>query len=203
MSDTKENILFAALRLFAQDGYEAVSVSEIAGALGMTKGALYKHYKSKRDIFDSIVARMERLDAEHAQQYELPEGTFGEMEDAYRRATIKQMTEFSCAQFRYWTEEAFPSMFRKMLTLEQYRSTEMQSLYQQYLVAGPLGYVTDLFSSWNIADAHKRAIEFYAPMFLFYSMYDCAGDKRVAAAELGEYMRNICEKWNGEKLQNE
>ena len=43
-----------------QDGYEAVSVSQIAGELDMTKGALYRHYKSKRDIFDCIVQRMER-----------------------------------------------------------------------------------------------------------------------------------------------
>ena len=38
MTDTKEQILMTALHLFAQDGYEAGSVSRIAGALGMTKG---------------------------------------------------------------------------------------------------------------------------------------------------------------------
>ena len=48
--NTKEKILVTALRLFAVNGYEAVSVSQIAGELGMTKGALYKHYKNKRDI---------------------------------------------------------------------------------------------------------------------------------------------------------
>ena len=42
MNDTKERILTTALRLFARDGYEAVSVSDIAQALGMTKGALYR-----------------------------------------------------------------------------------------------------------------------------------------------------------------
>ncbi len=52
MSSTKEKILVTALKLFAQDGYEAVSVSKIAGELGMTKGALYKHYKNKCDIFE-------------------------------------------------------------------------------------------------------------------------------------------------------
>ena len=50
--DTRERILYAALQLFACDGYEAVSVSRIAGMLGMTKGALYKHYDDKRAIFD-------------------------------------------------------------------------------------------------------------------------------------------------------
>lgn len=37
MSKTKEKILLTALRLFAQDGYEAVSMSKIAGELGITK----------------------------------------------------------------------------------------------------------------------------------------------------------------------
>ena len=37
MSETKENILNVALKLFAHDGYEAVSVSTIAGELGITK----------------------------------------------------------------------------------------------------------------------------------------------------------------------
>lgn len=58
MIDTKEKILITSLHLFAKDGYEAVSVSTIAGELGMSKGALYKHYKNKRDIFECIVDRM-------------------------------------------------------------------------------------------------------------------------------------------------
>ncbi|WP_337425532.1 helix-turn-helix domain-containing protein [Gallintestinimicrobium sp.] len=54
---TKEDILIVALHLFARDGYEAVSVSQIAGELGMTKGALYRHYESKRvrEIFLNIL----------------------------------------------------------------------------------------------------------------------------------------------------
>ena len=62
MGNRKEEILIVALHLFARDGYEAVSVSQIAGELDMTKGALYRHYKSKRDIFDCIVQRMEQQD---------------------------------------------------------------------------------------------------------------------------------------------
>ena len=41
MRNRKEEILTVALHLFARDGYEAVSVSQIAGELDMTKGALY------------------------------------------------------------------------------------------------------------------------------------------------------------------
>ena len=74
--DTKEKILQVALALFARDGYEAVSVSMIAGELGMTKGALYKHYENKRAIFDSIVRRMEENDYENAKRFHMPEDLF-------------------------------------------------------------------------------------------------------------------------------
>ena len=72
MSEMKEKILRTALRLFAQEGYEAVSISRIAGALGLSKGALYRHYRDKRDVLDSIVREMERRDAEGAREYALP-----------------------------------------------------------------------------------------------------------------------------------
>ena len=186
MNDTKERILLTALRLFARDGYEAVPVSAIAGELGMTKGALYKHYRNKRDIFDSILARMERRDAEQANAHDLPEGSAAEMADEYRAASLDDMIAFAGAMFRYWTQDEFAAAFRKMLTLEQYRSEEMGRLYQQYLAAGPLGYMTDLFAAHGIPQPQREATAFYAPMFLLYSVYDGAEDKEAVLSTLDD-----------------
>ena len=191
MTDTKERILQTALRLFAEDGYEAVSVSTIAGELGMTKGALYKHYKNKQDIFDSIVARMEQRDAEQAGDYEVPEGTVDEMEEAYQSTSLKQLLEFSKAQFRYWTEDAFASRFRRLLTLEQYRSETMGKLYQQYLAAGPVSYVKDLLESMGIVEAKDGAVRFYAVMYLYYSVYDGADDKETVKEEFAAAINSV------------
>lgn len=69
--DTKERILETALELFAQSGYLGTSMSDIAGALGITKGALYKHYTSKQEILDSIVEQMNKMDYERAEAYEI------------------------------------------------------------------------------------------------------------------------------------
>lgn len=177
---TREKILQTALHLFAQNGYEAVSVSQIAGALGMTKSALYKHYKNKQDIFDQIVAEMERQDAERANGFDLPEESLQEENaEVYRAASLKQLLAFSKAQMRYWTCDTFASEFRKMLTLEQYRKEQMQQMYQQYLGAGPLGYVTDLLSSLSVAHPEQRAVGLYAPIFLLYSVYDGVQDKEA------------------------
>lgn len=197
MGETKEKILLEALQLFAANGYEGVSVSDIAGALGVTKGALYRHYPSKRAIFDSILARMEQRDAEQARGHGLPEGTPSETEDAYRAATVDAVIAFSKAMFRYWTQDDFAAQFRRMLTLEQFRSPEMGRLYQQYLASGPVGYVADLFAVLGIAQPQRKAVEFYAPMFLLYSVYDGAEQKEEAVSMLDgilESARGMLEK---------
>lgn len=199
MNDTKENILYTALHLFANNGFDAVSVSDIAGELGITKGALYKHYKNKRDIFNCILSRMEETDRERAQLFDVPTGTFHEMKEAYRNATIRQLEAFALAQFTYWTKEDFPSSFRRTLTLEQFRSAEMSSLYQQYLVSGPLGYVTDIFSSWGIKSAQSKAIELCAPMFLYYSIYDGTQDKEAAIAAIEKHIHLFFKEWRAAK----
>ena len=153
MSDTKENILMTSLRLFARDGYEAVSVSTIAGELGMTKGALYKHYKNKRDIFDCIVERMVQVDAEHSQKYRIPEQKYEDAPTAYENVSWESIRDFTIAQFSFWTKDDFACSFRKMLALEQYRNAEMGELYCNCIVAGPIAYMEDIFRTMAESEA--------------------------------------------------
>ena len=56
---TKERIRTEALHLFAQYGYDAISVAQIAKAVGIQAPSLYKHYASKEDIFLAIIKEME------------------------------------------------------------------------------------------------------------------------------------------------
>lgn len=187
MGNRKEEILIVALHLFARDGYEAVSVSQIAGELDMTKGALYRHYKSKRDIFDCIVQRMEQQDGEQARRNEVPEESIEKVPEEYQNVSVEDFVGYSKSMFEYWTEDDFASSFRKMLTLEQFRNEEMQNLYQQYLVSGPAEYVKDLFKNMKIENPEETAVKFYANMFFYYSVYDGATDKTKAKCQF-EYM---------------
>ena len=194
MGNRKEEILIVALHLFARDGYEAVSVSQIAGELDMTKGALYRHYKSKRDIFDCIVQRMEQQDSEQARQNEVPEESIEKMPEEYQKVSVEDFVGYSKSMFEYWTEDDFASSFRKMLTIEQFRSEEMQNLYQQYLVSGPAEYVKDLFKNMEIKNPEEEAVKFYANMFFYYSVYDGATDKMKAKCQFEQMMDKIAEE---------
>ena len=57
---TKDRILIEALNLFSIKGYIAVSVQDIASSVGIKAPSLYKHYKSKQDIFDAILVEMKK-----------------------------------------------------------------------------------------------------------------------------------------------
>ena len=195
MSNRKEEILIVALHLFARDGYEAVSVSQIAGELDMTKGALYRHYKSKRDIFDSIVKRMEQQDSEQARENEVPEESIEKTPEEYQNVSLDDFVEYSKSMFEYWTEDDFASSFRKMLTIEQFRSEEMQGLYQQHLSSGPAAYVKDLFASMGIAHAEENAVRFYATMYFYYSVYDGADDKEKVKNEFASAIGSMAQEW--------
>ncbi|WP_327092889.1 TetR/AcrR family transcriptional regulator [Nonomuraea sp. NBC_01738] len=62
--DTRTRIQEIALRLFTEQGYEATSLREIAEELGVTKAALYYHFKTKDDIVGSLVEqRMNELES--------------------------------------------------------------------------------------------------------------------------------------------
>ena len=188
-TDTRHKILTEALRLFAGEGYEAVSVEAIAAAVGIRAPSLYKHFRSKRDIFASILKEMERRDAENAAGFSLPTESAEAAPETYGHLSIGALAGYCETQFRYWTEDEFASLFRKMLTVEQYRSAEMNALYHQYLGAGPLEYTADLLGS------REAALALYGPMHLLYSVYDHSGGD-TAYEMLKEHLKGWAEKYH-------
>ena len=56
---TEERILDVAQRLFLEKGYENTTIQDIVNELGgLTKGAVYHHFKSKEEIMDAVGDRM-------------------------------------------------------------------------------------------------------------------------------------------------
>lgn len=194
--DTKERIIDVALELFAQSGYLGTSMSDIAKQLGITKGALYKHYTGKQEILDSIVERMNKMDYERAEEYEMPETEPDGFAETYMSTPIQNIRAYAMAQFDHWTKEHFSSNFRKMLALEQYRDPKLAQLYHDYLATGPTEYMAAIFRKLTDSDdaAMQLALEFYGPMFLLYSVYDGASDKDSIAPMLSAHIDRFISK---------
>ncbi|MFV2100086.1 TetR/AcrR family transcriptional regulator [Micromonospora sp. LOL_024] len=85
---TRQRIKAVALELFTEQGYEATSLREVAERLGVTKAALYYHFKSKDEIVTSVVSdRLDRMDALITWAENQPAG------QATRRAVIERYAD--------------------------------------------------------------------------------------------------------------
>lgn len=111
--ETKERILETALELFAQSGYLGTSMSDIAGELGITKGALYKHYAGKQEILDSIVKRMNQMDYDRAEEYEMPETEPDGFAEAYLHTPSIRSALTAWRSSTIGQKRRFPLIFEK------------------------------------------------------------------------------------------
>ncbi|WP_263064858.1 multidrug efflux transporter transcriptional repressor AcrR [Dickeya dadantii] len=68
--ETKLQIMDAALRLFSEHGVSSTSLSDIATAAGVTRGAIYWHFKNKAELFDEIWARSEAKISDFETEYQ-------------------------------------------------------------------------------------------------------------------------------------
>lgn len=195
MSSTKEKILLTSLELFSKSGFDAVSVKDISDKLNITKSALYKHYKNKRDIFDKIIERMEENDYKRAEEYNVPIETFEENPQNYKKTAIDDIITYTLAQFKYWTEDGFASTFRKMLIVEQYKNKQVAELYKQYLTSGPYNYIKDLFVqiTGNKKKGESIALSFYSVFYFYIILYDSGEEREKLNIQLAKSL----EKYRG------
>lgn len=82
--ETRLAIMSKALELFSEKGIDVTSLSEIATAAGVTRGAIYWHFKNKWDLFDAIWLHysepVDRLgQASHDEDEEDPLGRLAEL----------------------------------------------------------------------------------------------------------------------------
>ncbi len=55
-ASTRDKLLYAGLRLFAEKGYANVGIRELCGSVHIKESSFYNHYKSKDSLFSAIVA---------------------------------------------------------------------------------------------------------------------------------------------------
>jgi AcrR family transcriptional regulator len=59
-ADTRQGLVHEARKLFNQRGYRATSLDEVCLQAGVTKGALYHHFKNKEDLFLAVLDDIEK-----------------------------------------------------------------------------------------------------------------------------------------------
>ena len=209
MKTTKEKIMQMALKLFAERGFESVSTSMIAGELGITKGALYRHFQSKQEIFDSIIRKMYEQDEKQAEDNSVPVKEYEEDAESYKHTSLKDLCEFVNSQYLYWTENEFALLFRRMISLEQFKNEERRKLYQDTLASGPVQYTENLFREMikngqlnreaKEFGARNLAMQLYAPLLLSIQLFDAGGNREKIKSDLRAITEEFAHRWKKEE----
>ena len=175
---TRQKILDKALELFSAQGYDSVSVGEIARAVGIKAPSLYNHFPSKQAIFDAIVeataaqyeADTDRIDI-HVQDAAMDIPVFTEITEDALFEKVRQIFEYSL-------HDETIGRFRRMMTIEQFRSPELAALYSkryvQRLVTYHAGIFRALIASGEITpeDPDALAMMYVAPVLTLLGICD-------------------------------
>ncbi|MCH5193425.1 MAG: TetR/AcrR family transcriptional regulator [Oscillospiraceae bacterium] len=175
---TKQKILKEALNLFAEKGYNAVYVGEIAEAVGIKAPSLYKHYKSKQDIFNAILEEMKKSYDEQALTLNMSGSNAETDANIFSAISEDKLVQIGVNLFSYFLHDDYASKFRKMLTVEQFRNPDLSLLYQRQYVDDPLSYQAAMFSLLSansfliMENADIMALHFYSPIYMLLTVCD-------------------------------
>ena len=197
---TRERITEEALTLFSQKGYKGTSVKNIADAVGIKDASLYKHFRSKQEILDSIV-EMTRYKIENmSDAFGLPSG-----DDLQGAATVygafdeDLVVEFSKKIFLFYLKDSFMSRFWRMGMMEQFQNQEVYELFRKLFLEDSIAYQRALFAEmcrlgyFVQADPQVMAVYFYTPIFFLLCKYANATDKEEEALTVLErQVREFC-----------
>lgn len=205
---TKEKIIDEALTLFSKKGYTEVYVGDIAAAVGIKTPSLYKHYKSKQDIFSSCMEKLQERMVKIQNDLLIP-GT-PKSEASYNTADTEKIIEFTVGLFLFYLKDDVASKFRKILMIERYRNPELNKIFEDFYLNGAIEYEEKIFSELiehkviKREDPHILAIRFYTPVFYLLLKYDMYPDKETeAVSELTTIIREFCETYKGSGSQKE
>ena len=191
---TKEKIAQAALELFSVRGYEAVSVRDIAGAVGIKESSIYNHFKCKQAIFDALVEESGRQIEAIFAPYHLtgrPGPALAEMD--FMRDTESLAALTGDVFLRFITDDGL-RMFRQMLTLEQYRNGEAGRCYRDIFIEAPIRFQTALFAQmmqrgiFRPGDPGAAAAQFYGPIFLLFSRCGGSAEEDAVRSALRDHV---------------
>ncbi|MBP3650194.1 MAG: TetR/AcrR family transcriptional regulator [Clostridia bacterium] len=197
--NTKQRILDAALTLLSQKGYANVYVAEIAEAVGIKAPSLYKHYKSKQDIFQAILDEMKsRYDHQAASLH--MNGNDAAM-DAQLFSNLSEdgLVRMGMGLFLHFLHDDYAQRFRKMLTIEQFRDAELAQLFSRQYADDPLAYQSAMFATLiagGVLIAQKpdvMALQFYAPIYMLLTLCDREPSRE---AELTAFLENHIRQFN-------
>ncbi|SDA30893.1 transcriptional regulator, TetR family [Ruminococcus sp. YE71] len=195
--DTKERILDEALRQFSQKGYDGTNIRELTASLGLVKSSMYKHYKSKEEIWNSLLDRMIAYYNER----------FGSAENLPPVPdTLDELTAMTMRMVDITVHDERIVMTRKLLSIEQYRDDRARQLATKHFLTGLTEMFTYIFDGMmkkgllRNDDPKMLAFAYTAPISALIHLCDREPEKtEEALAQIKAFSRHFIKTYGSDR----
>lgn len=201
--DTKRIILKKALELFSESGYDSVSVGEIARAVGIKAPSLYNHFPSKQAIFDAIVEETSKEFEKNTDEVAIHVQNSARDVTVFSKITEDALVEKVHQIFNISLHDENIALFRKMMTIEQFRSDELSKLYSERYVERIVAYHAGIFKSLIAAgelkkeDPYTLAMMYVAPIIMLIGVCDRQPEREKECLEkIDEHVKLFYRTYN-------
>ena len=187
--DTKERILEAALEMFSQKGYAGTNIRELTASLGLVKSSMYRHFKSKEEIWNTL---LDEMIAYYGARFGSPENL----------PPIPDSLEGLVAMTRHMTDVTIRDekiiMTRKLLSIEQFRDDRARDLATKHFLTGLKEMFTHIFTGMmdkgllQKEDPEMLAFAYTAPISALIHWSDREPEKtEEAMAQIEAFSRHF------------
>ena len=192
--NTKEKIMDVALNMFSERGYEAVSIRDICGEVGIKESTLYYHFKNKKDILDSLVEKFRA----HIDGLLCHIGEFNSHPESKSDKDISANMMDTYMMDRYLFDP-FCNLMLRLMMIEQFHNEEIRVLYEKTLFTDPYkiqmkvfkmlaanGVIADEEVEWTVREYHS-----YMTMLTFKYLLNgdlTPGRKKAYKKEVHDYL---------------
>ena len=187
--DTKERILAAALERFSQNGYAGTNIRELTASLGLVKSSMYKHFRSKEEIWNTL---LDELIAYY-------EARFGSSEHLPPvPGSLEEMVTMTMRMANFTVHDEKVVKSRKLLSIEQFRDERARNLATKYFLTGLRDMFTPIFAGMmdkgliHKDDPAMLAFAYTAPISALIHLCDREPEKTdEAMAQIEAFSRHF------------
>ena len=175
---TKDRYLFEALKLFGERGFASVRTADLAKAVGCVPSALYKHYKSKQELYDAIIAESVCGFDAGMEQMRVDFNKHPEQKKKYLSMTEEEQIQTAKNLLSYALHNEWAAAFRKLMMVEQFHNKKLAQMYDDRYIRFQYEQHAALFQMLmdagkiKKADPYTLAVLYVSPISLFIGMCD-------------------------------
>ena len=141
---TRDKIMDVALHMFSERGYEAVSIRDICGEVGIKESTLYYHFKNKNDILDSLIEKFrEHIDSLLVHVDEITAEPDQKKKKKGDDIGAQMMDSYMMDSYLF---DPFCNLMLRLMMIEQFHNEEIRELYEKTLFTDPYEIQLNVFN---------------------------------------------------------